>query len=69
LTIPKSAIRTADGAQVVYVYRNGAVERRAVRLGNSHDNDQEVIAGLNDGDQVVVRGEGLHDGAKVEVKQ
>jgi RND family efflux transporter MFP subunit len=70
LTVPKSALRTSDGAQVLFVYRNGVVERRAVRLGNAHDNDQEIIAGLNDGDQVVVRGaENLRDGAKVEVKQ
>ena len=70
LTVPKSAIRNADGAQVVYVYRNGVVERRAVRLGNARENDQEIIAGINDGDQVVVRGgEALKDGEKVEVKQ
>ncbi len=70
LTVPKSAIVTDSGSSVVYLYRNGAVERRAVRLGNTRDNDQEVIAGVSDGDQVVVSGlEGLHDGAKVEVKQ
>jgi RND family efflux transporter MFP subunit len=70
LTVPKSAIRSADGSQVVYVYRNGVVERRAVKLGNARDNDQEIMAGLNDGDQIVVKGlEGLKDGAKVEVKQ
>ena len=70
LTVPKSAIRSADGKQVVYVYRNGVVERRAVSLGSARDNDQEILAGLNDGDQVVVKGlEGLRDGAKVDVKQ
>lgn len=70
LTVPKSAIKNDNGSTVVYVYRNGTVERRAVRLGNSRDNEQEVIAGISDGDQVVVRGnEAIHDGQKVDVKQ
>ncbi len=70
LMIPKAAVRTVEGAQVVYVYHNGVVERRAVRLGSARDTDQEIIAGVNDGDQVVVKGlEGLKDGEKVEIRQ
>jgi RND family efflux transporter MFP subunit len=70
ITIPKSAIRTAEGSSVVFMVRNGVVERRAVRLGNANDKDQEIIAGLTEGDQVVVKGlEGLKDGQKVEVQQ
>jgi len=70
LTVPKTALRTVDGSQVVFVYRNGAVERRAVRVGSVRDNDQEIVAGLVEGDQLVVRGaDGLRDGEKVEIKQ
>jgi len=70
LTVPKTALRTVDGSQVVFVYRNGAVERRAVRVGSVRDNDQEIVAGLAEGDQLVVRGaDGLRDGEKVEIKQ
>lgn len=70
LTVPKSAVKNENGTTVVYLYRNGAVERRAVRLGNSRDNDQEIIAGVSDGDQVVVGGaEGIRDGQKVDIKK
>lgn len=70
ITIPKSAVRVSEGSSVVYLYRNGVVERRAVRLGSAHDNDQEVVAGVSEGDQVVVKGlDGLKDGQKVEVRQ
>ena len=70
LTLPKAAVKNENGTPVVYVYRNGTVERRAVRLGNSRDNDQEVVAGVSEGDQVVARAiEGLRDGQKVDVKK
>ncbi len=70
LFVPKSAVKSENGASVVYLYRNGSVERRAVRLGNVRDNEQEIVAGLSDGDQVIVRGpENLHEGTKVDVKQ
>jgi RND family efflux transporter MFP subunit len=54
--IPKQAIRQDDGTDVVFVRRNGAVERRAVRVGAVRGEDQEVIAGLAAGNEVVVRG-------------
>jgi RND family efflux transporter MFP subunit len=67
--VPRPAVRQEGGSQVVFVYRDGRVERRAVRLGQARGNEQEVIAGLTDGEQVVVRGaEGLRDGQRVQVK-
>lgn len=67
--VPRPAVREEGGSQVVFVYRDGRVERRAVRLGQARGNEQEVIAGLTDGEQVVVRGaEGLRDGQRVQVK-
>ncbi len=69
LLVPRAAIREEGGSQVVFVYRDGRVERRAVRLGQARGNDQEVIAGLSDGEQVVVKGlEGLRDGLRVQLK-
>ena len=69
LLIPRTAVREEGGSQVVFVFRDGRVERRAVRLGQAQGNDQEVIAGLSDGDQVVVKGlEGLRDGLRVQIK-
>ncbi len=69
ILVPRTAVREEGGSQVVFVYRDGRVERRAVRLGQARGNDQELIAGLSDGEQVVVRGlEGLRDGQRVRVK-
>ena len=68
--VPRTAVREEGGSQVVFVYRDGRVERRAVRLGQTRGNDQEVVAGLSDGDQVVVKGlEGLRDSLRVQIKK
>lgn len=68
--VPRTAVREEGGSQVVFVYRDGRVERRAVRLGQARGTDQEVVAGLSDGEQVVVRGlEGLRDGLRVQRKE
>lgn len=70
LLIPQGAVRNQNGSSIVFVYHDGRVERRAVRVGRTQGSDQEVIAGLTGGDQVVVSGfEGLHDGARVELKK
>jgi RND family efflux transporter MFP subunit len=67
--VPRTAVRGEGDSQVVFVYREGRVERRAVRLGQVRGNDQEVTAGLTEGDQVVVTGlEGLRDGQRVQVQ-
>src|SRR5574337_1328574 len=67
--VPRAAVREESGVQVVFVYREGQVERRAVRLGQARGNEQEVLAGLSDGEQVVVKGlEGLRDGQRVKIK-
>ncbi|MGI9104286.1 MAG: efflux RND transporter periplasmic adaptor subunit [Terriglobales bacterium] len=68
--IPKSAVVSDGGQPVVFLYRDGHVERRAVRAGSVQENSQEILAGVNDGDQVVVSGaEGLRDGGRVEIKK
>ncbi len=68
--VPRDAVREEGGKQVVFLYHDGCVERRAVRLGMARGNDQVVIAGLSEGDQVVVRGfEGLREGQRVEIKR
>lgn len=67
--VPQTAIRKDAGSDIVYLYREGHVERRAVRPGGVRGDQQEILAGLAGGDQVVVSGfEGLEDGKKVEVK-
>ncbi len=67
--VPRSAVREEGGSQVVFVYRDGRVERRAVRLGQVQGNDQEVVAGLSNGEQIVVKGlEGLREGLRVRIQ-
>jgi len=68
--IPQAAVRNDNGSSVVFIYRDGRVERRAVRIGGTRGSDQEIVAGLTNGDQVVVGGaKDLHDGAQVELKR
>jgi hypothetical protein len=56
------------GTPVVFLYRDGRVERRAVGLGQARGAEQEVMAGLSDGDQVVVGATGLRDGQRVTLR-
>lgn len=69
VSIPKNAVRLDAGSQVVFVVDGkGAVERRALRVGNAKDDRLEVQAGLSGGEQVVVDPPaGLKDGATVRV--
>jgi multidrug efflux pump subunit AcrA (membrane-fusion protein) len=54
----------------VFVYRDGRVERRAVRVGQARGDQHEVMAGLSDGEQVVTAGlEALHDGQRAQLKR
>ncbi len=67
LLVPKSALRTADGASVVFVVRGDRVERRAVKTGANEGDLTEVVSGLNAGDRVVTDGVAtLTDGARVK---
>ena len=52
--VPKSAIRTASGANHVFLVRQNAVERRAVQTAGTDGDRVEVVAGLSAGDRVVV---------------
>jgi RND family efflux transporter MFP subunit len=68
--IPRSAVRTDGGTQVVLLVRGGTLERRAVRLGAEQTDDVEVLAGVAVGDMLVVQGPpDLNDGQRVRVKQ
>jgi RND family efflux transporter MFP subunit len=67
--VPHDAVRQENGQPVVFLYREGKVERRAVRVGAAQGNDVEVIAGVTDGDRLVVGSEPLKDGQRVDVKQ
>jgi cobalt-zinc-cadmium efflux system membrane fusion protein len=65
LTLPTEAVLIRDGrGYVVYVAAGeGAFERRSVAIGANVDGRVQVLAGLRPGEQVVVRGALLVDGA------
>jgi hypothetical protein len=68
--VPRESVREDAGQPVVYVFRNGRVERRAIRLGSASGSDQEIIAGVSGGDQVVVTSsQELRDGQTAKVEQ
>jgi HlyD family secretion protein len=69
LTLPKAAIRSADGRSIVFVMHDDRVERRAVSVGSTIGDSTEVLSGVNAGDRVVVDGpQTLKDGDKVKVQ-
>jgi RND family efflux transporter MFP subunit len=68
--IPQDAVRDDQGKKIVFLVKNDHLERRAVGLGAIRGSDAEVLAGLDAGDIVVVKGPAtLHDGQAVEIKK
>jgi RND family efflux transporter MFP subunit len=68
--IPLDAVRDDQGKKIVFLVKNDHLERRAVGLGATRGSDAEILAGLDAGDTVVVKGPaGLHDGEAVEIKK
>lgn len=56
LTIPKAAVRQRDGRDIVWLVRDGQIDRRALTLGESTGDKVAIIAGLEGGERVVVEG-------------
>jgi hypothetical protein len=54
LVIPRQAVQTVGQLDLVDVATQGAVSRRAVRLGQTIGQDVEVLSGLREGEQVQV---------------
>jgi HlyD family secretion protein len=56
VVIPKAALRQRDGRDVVWVVRDGRVERRAVTVDSQQGDEVNIAAGLSGGDRIVVDG-------------
>jgi RND family efflux transporter MFP subunit len=68
--VPRQALRMEGGSPAVFVYHDGRVERRAVRLGQARGDEQEVIAGVSEGEQVVITPlEKLRDGQRAQLRR
>lgn len=68
--VPQSSVHVEGTTAVVYLVRDGKLERRAVNVGAQRGTDVEIMAGVVPGDTVAVKSsETLRDGQTVEVKQ
>jgi RND family efflux transporter MFP subunit len=54
--VPRSALRRDNGRDVVYLVRDGRVERRAITVVAVRDEEVLVGAGLSSGERVIVAG-------------
>jgi HlyD family secretion protein len=69
LVVPRRAVRSDNGQDIVFLLRDGTAVRRAVQLGAGEGDQVEVISGLTAGDRVIVDGpKDLADGRKVIVQ-
>jgi HlyD family secretion protein len=67
IVIPKSAVFDDNGRSIVWVVRDGKVERRAVNISRTMGDESTVIAGLLNGETIVTRSTGkLTNGNKVK---
>ena len=70
VTVPQDAVVPVSGGHVVFVAKDGKASRQIVELGGPIGSDIIILAGINDGDKVVVRGnEGLSNGAAIRERQ
>jgi HlyD family secretion protein len=70
MIIPKNALQSVDGQDVVYVVANDHAERRAVTVSGTQDQDAMVSAGVSGGERVIVDSPAdLKDGAVVREKK
>ena len=70
VVVPKAAIQNSDNRDVVWVVRDGRVERRAVTVAQTSGDESTIAAGLNGGEKVVINPPAdLAEGAKVSEKK
>ncbi len=70
LIIPKSAILEEEGKKYVFEVENNVAKKVEVSTGTESSDSAEIISGLTEKDQVVVRGQTLlKDGSKVQVEK
>ena len=70
VVVPKAAVQESGGKGVVWIVRDGKVERKAVGLGPSNRDGQVVTAGVSAGDTLVLNAPSdLADGKSVKVEK
>lgn len=67
--VPKNAVRSQDGRDVVFVVQNGRAERWAVTVSDTQGDDSVLSAGVSAGEKVIVNAPAdLKDGTVVKEK-
>lgn len=68
ISVPVTAVMKGTGNQLyVWVNQGGVAKRRNVETGNAYGSRVEIISGLQDGDNVIVKGmQKLSEGSKVQ---
>ena len=70
VNVPKAAIQNSEGRDVVWIVREGRVERRAVSVAQTIGDESTIAAGLSGGEKLVVNPPaGLKDGTKISEKK
>jgi len=68
LVIPREAIIEAGSEMSVFVIEEKRAVRRPVTLGYEQDQSVEIVKGLNEGDQVIIKGQQLiKDGSAIRI--
>jgi RND family efflux transporter MFP subunit len=57
--LPAMAVRSMRGSHSVYVVRDDVVEARSVRIGVRQDDLVEILAGVEDGEMIVLKAGGF----------
>jgi membrane fusion protein (multidrug efflux system) len=66
--VPRIAVVTDRGEQVVYVSADSTAERRVVELGFQDDQNAEIVSGVSPGEQVIVKGQrSLKHGSPIKI--
>jgi cobalt-zinc-cadmium efflux system membrane fusion protein len=56
VTVPKGAIQTVDSRAIVFVKEGDKFVARDVKVGRADETQVEVVEGVAEGEEVVVRG-------------
>ncbi|HYC53759.1 MAG TPA: efflux RND transporter periplasmic adaptor subunit [Candidatus Binatia bacterium] len=68
--VPVAAVRSVGEERVVFVYDDGHVERRSVKLGQGSEVEHQILSGVEAGERVVVSPpEALRDGDSVRISE
>jgi multidrug efflux pump subunit AcrA (membrane-fusion protein) len=67
--VPRAAVRSEENRSIVFVVRDGRVERRAIRTGLEQGEVVEVLSGVSTGEQVVINPPAsLKDGDRIRIE-